>query len=173
MRKILSLGLCCYAVLGVAADTVLKLYRPFGEVTEQAVLTIKQELKGMCSQHSQLMIRPDAWRCHAAGKVFDPCFGKTANSNEVLCPQSPWEGASVKIKLEQGLVLEQHQPIDMSRNFPWAVELLNGEYCLAIDEKLTYDSMPVHYRCGKDDLLFGYLQRCKTVWSMLEKRLME
>ena len=169
-QRVLFLLLFFGTFLVNADDTVLKLYRPFGEVTEQAVPVIKNSLTGQCTGQSQLILREDAWRCEAGGKTFDPCFVKAGTKQtEALCPQSPWVGDSVNITVNAPLDNEQHQTLDMSQAYPWGVELANGERCLAMSSNETYDQMPVRYRCTNKNRLVGHLQRCKNVWSMLEK----
>lgn len=170
LQKVLLVLLSFSTLLASAGDTVLKLYRPFGEVIEQIAPVVKNKLTGECYTQSKLIVREDAWRCQADGAVYDPCFVKQGGkSNEVVCPQSPWVSDSIKIEISMPLNNENHIPLDMSRAFPWAIELANGEHCQAIETNEIYDAMPVRYRCSNQNVLIGYLQRCKTVWSMLEK----
>lgn len=170
MQRVLLVLLSFCSFFATAGDTVLKLYRPFGEVTDQISPVVKHKLTGECVGQSQLILREDAWRCHAEGKIFDPCFVKLAsNQMQALCPQSPWIGDSVEINVSVPLNNQNHSTLDMSRVFPWAIELVNGEHCQAIDSKDVYDAMPVRYSCSNQNVLVGYLQRCKSVWSMLEK----
>ncbi|KTD46456.1 hypothetical protein [Legionella quateirensis] len=170
MQRVLLVLLCFCSFLATAGDTVLKLYRPFGEVVEQVAPVIKSKLTGACFTQSRLILREDAWRCQAEGKIYDPCFVKAGSKQmEALCPQSPWEGDSVLIQVSAPLNNENHSTLDMSRAFPWGIELANGEHCQAIEPSEVYDAMPIRYRCSNHNVLIGYLQRCKTVWSMLEK----
>lgn len=159
-----------YSTFGVAAeDTVLKLYRPYGEAVDQIVPVVKQTVTGQCTGPSQRVVRKDAWRCLASGRVFDPCFAQEdPRQLSVICPSSPWSADSVQIALSARLNSEGHHELDMSRTFPWAIELVNGEYCQAVDPGTFYDSMPIRYHCTMDNDLVGYLQRCKAIWSMLE-----
>lgn len=153
-----------------ADDTILKLYRPYGEVTEQAAPVVKSTLQGHCVAQSRLIIREDAWHCEADGKSFDPCFVKAGeHRTEALCPQSPWVGDSVLIMMSSPVNNELNETLDMAKAYPWAIELTNGEYCLAIHSAEQYEEMPVRYHCSNQNVLVGYLQRCKNVWSMLEK----
>lgn len=159
---------CSFAV--EASDTVLKLYRPYGEPTEQVIPVIKQSIMGQCFSQSQIILREDAWRCEAEGKTFDPCFVKAGNNRtEALCPQSPWEGDSIQITVSTPLNNEQNETLDMSSAYPWGIELANGERCLAVNSNQTFEEMPVRYQCLNQNLLVGYLQRCKNEWTMLEK----
>ncbi|MDI1352900.1 MAG: hypothetical protein PSV35_09095, partial [bacterium] len=88
---------------------------------------------------------------------------------QAICPQSPWHADSVQISVNTPFNNEKHTLLDMSRGFPWAIELANGDRCQAVDTNEVYDSMPIRYRCMNQNLVIGYLQRCKPVWSMLEK----
>lgn len=153
-----------------ADDTLLKLYRPYGDMIAQAEPIIKNTLSGHCTEQSRLIVREDAWRCEAGGNVYDPCFVKAGdNRTQALCPKSPWIGDSVQIMVPTPLHNEQNQTLDMSQAYPWAVELSNGERCMAINSKKLFDSMPIRYRCTNKNLLVGHLQRCKNTWTMLEK----
>ena len=171
MQRVLLIVHLFYSFFATAGDTVLKLYRPYGDVVEQSPAVAKMHLAGECFTQSQLIKREDAWRCQAQGAYYDPCFVKIGGKKTtVLCPQSPWIGDSVEITLSAPLNNEHHATLDMSRAWPWAIELASGEQCQAIEPNETYDSMPIRYRCGSEHVLIGYLQRCKSVWSMLEKR---
>lgn len=153
-----------------AADTVLKLYRPFGEVINQVAPVVKAVLSGDCLAQSSLILREDAWRCEAGGRVYDPCFAAMAAKQvSVKCLQSPWSEEAVQINLSHPLDNKNHVALDMSQAFPWGIELLNGEYCIAVQPTQFYDSMPIRYHCATEHYLMGYIQRCSPVWSMLEK----
>ena len=170
VQRVLLALIFFYSFLATADDTVLKLYRPFGEVINQMPSVVKSKVTGQCYAQSQLIVREDAWRCMGEGKYFDPCFVKAGSKKlEAVCPLSPWVGDSVQINVSVPLNNDQHITLDMSRTYPWAIELVNGERCLAIATSEVYDSMPVRYRCHHQNVLIGYLQRCKSLWSMLEK----
>jgi hypothetical protein len=171
MQRVLFLLFFCCPFVVEAADTVLKLYRPYGEVENQVAPIIKKSVLGHCSTQSHVILREDAWRCKSEGTIYDPCFVKAGeHRTEAVCPQSPWVGDSIQIKVSTPLNNELNQGLDMSQAYPWGIELSNGERCLAIDSKKLYDEMPIRYRCANKNLLVGHLQRCKSVWSMLEKR---
>ena len=171
LQTVLCVVLFFCSFVALAEDTVLKLYRPYGDTTDQASPVIKSTLSGQCHAQSQLIVREDAWRCEAGDKVYDPCFVKAgANRTQAVCPQSPWVSDSVAIVVKTPLDNEQNTTLDMSRTFPWAIELTNGERCQAVASSEVYDEMPVHYRCANHNVLIGYLQRCKSVWSMLERK---
>lgn len=170
MQRVWVIILFFCTFLASAADTVLKLYRPFGEVTEQSIPIVKNTVQGSCEGPSQLIVREDAWYCRVGDKVYDPCFAPlTGTKNEVICPQSPWVGDSIAIELAHALNNAHHSTLDMSGTFPWAIELIDGAHCQAIASKEFYDALPVRYLCTNGNVLIGSVQRCKSVWSMLEK----
>lgn len=153
-----------------AEDTQLKLYRPYGEAEGQIVPRATITLQGQCSEQSQLIVREDAWRCIADQKIYDPCFSQeNPTLHTLICPSTPWTEDSVQIEVTGPLNEEQRVSLDMSRTFPWAIELHNGARCIAVTPGQLYDSMSVRYQCSGDNQLLGYVQRCKPEWTMLEK----
>jgi hypothetical protein len=170
LHRILGLLLILWVNTTNAADTVLKLYRPYGDVQEQMTPVVTSKLTGQCLTQSKLIVREDAWRCQVEHVIYDPCFVKTSGAKlEVICPQSPWKAESVLIKVQSPLISDMHTPLDMSRALPWGMELANGEFCQAIDTEETFDSMPIRYKCNDKAVLLGHLQRCSPEWTMLEK----
>ncbi|RUR12053.1 hypothetical protein [Legionella sp. km772] len=168
-QRVLLVMLLFYSFMALAADTVLKLYRPFNRDDGQQLLIHKQ-INGECSGQSKLILREDAWSCQADGQIYDPCFIKSGpNQMSLLCPNSPWSNENVQINVASPLSNEEHQVLDMSRTYPWAIELTNGDHCQAIELGESYDSMPVRYHCSGENRLVGTIQRCNPVWSMLEK----
>ncbi|MFA6303356.1 MAG: hypothetical protein WC627_09535 [Legionella sp.] len=170
MQRVLLVLLTSCSFYSFAADTVLKLYRPFGEAVEQVSPMVVKTIAGQCISQSTLILREDAWRCQAEGKMYDPCFVKTIGANtDVICPQSPWVGDSVRIQVANQINNDHNTSLDMSTAYPWAIELSTGEKCQAIESSQFVEGMPVRYRCSNSNYLFGHLQRCESQWSMLEK----
>ena len=165
--------ICFLAVLWsaplLAEDTELNFYRPMTEGAEQTPLQIVAYKRGECSMQSQLIKREDAWRCVAEGKTYDPCFVQRFGSHlNAVCSESPWSTQGVQITVANPLDNSQHETLDMSRAYPWAVELINGEKCQAIETSESYDGLPVRYRCEKQATLIGHVQRCENTWKMLQ-----
>lgn len=156
----------------VFSDTTeLKLYRPFGESGSQSALTAEIKRAGECWKPSEKIIRDDAWRCIAEGKIYDPCFVKKSQTGiEVRCPVSPWSDEVVEITLTGALPEQTLPALDMSVNFPWAIELGTGERCLAMEPGSVYETMDVHYQCNSEMIVMGHLQRCKKPWTMIGKK---
>ncbi|MGQ3890648.1 hypothetical protein [Legionella sp. CNM-4043-24] len=152
-----------------AQDTELHLFRPFDKARVESVQS-QQAIDGECWQQSQRIKREDAWRCSAEGKVYDPCFIKTyGDHRQALCAQAPWLSSETLLTLANPADNSHHSALDMSRTYPWAMELSNGEQCLAVDEGHEIDNMPVRYICSNQAQLLGHLQRCKAEWSMLRR----
>jgi hypothetical protein len=160
-----------------ASDTILRLYKPFStNPTEKMTSAMQKVYKGQCGQQSQKISREDAWRCQYEDKVVDPCFIKAyGNHKEAFCPQSPWKGNGIPANNEDILIqlespVESLKPLDLdfSTDFPWGLELVNGKKCLAVEPGRFFDNMPIRYRCNDQSELFGNLQRCKDMWSILQ-----
>lgn len=151
-----------------AADTELKLFRPFDN--PQVSLIVRERHEGQCWQQSGHIKREDAWRCMADGKTYDPCFIQQYGSHkQALCPESPWNTSSVQLELPAAVDNTSHVPLDMSQAYPWGIELESGEKCLAIDDGKLFDGLPVRYECDNQTVIFGHMQRCKTQWSILQR----
>lgn len=168
MQTMLLILLMSCAFEVAAEDTILKLYRPFGEEGNEPV--ISKQLQGQCNTQSHLVLREDAWRCQADGATYDPCFVKIGTKQtSLLCPSSPWSTGNIQVNVNEPLNNAEHQLLDMSRTFPWAIELANGTRCQAVEPTAFYDSMPIRYQCTNKSILFGTIQRCNPVWSVMEK----
>ena len=153
-----------------ATDTELSLYRPFTETSTHPTMIASAQKIGECHQQSERLKREDAWRCIVEGTVYDPCFVKPYGTHqEAVCPESPWSNAGIQIKVASVLEDSSHDTLDMSRTYPWAIELLGGEKCQAIDAVETYDGLPIRYRCERNSVLIGHVQRCASEWKMLQR----
>lgn len=154
----------------IAGDTLLKLYRPFTEMSQiSQPESFGAPHPGRCIGQSHLVQREDAWRCSDGRVTYDPCFLNPAGSQtSVLCPVAPWEKQAVVIQLTQRLDNSKHVALDMSRGYPWGIELSQGDKCLAIDTTQQYDNLPVRYVCQSRSVLFGHIQRCSPTWKVLQ-----
>ena len=153
----------------MAQETDLRLYRPFTETTKQLPITTISKLIGKCNAQSILIQREDAWRCMADEKVYDPCFVQPFGSHlKALCIESPWSNKGIEMTVTIPLDNNQHEHLDMSRTYPWAVELIGGEKCHAIEEHESDDGLPVRYQCEGQSTLIGHVQRCQNTWKILQ-----
>ena len=157
-----------WSITAFAVDTEVSLYQPMMNAKTQSPAIVAKRV-GQCAQQSELIKREDAWRCISENKVFDPCFIQPDGSHlHAVCPTSPWVNQAVEITVSSPLDNKQYQALDMSRTFPWAIELTTGEKCQAIDTREEYDGLPVRYRCDKQTELIGHVQRCEGMWKMLQ-----
>ena len=165
------LALSLFSHVCLSEETQVKLYRPFNPSHGQADVVVNQTMKGLCWEQSHADKREGAWRCMVGSVVLDPCFVKSyGEKKQAICPQSPWNGKAIKVMVEQDLDDSSHEEMDMSKNYPWALELTDGARCQKIaDSNQYFDGLPIHYLCDNDSVLFGRIQRCKAQWSMLQK----
>lgn len=163
-----SIVVFCFMVSVIpvfSADTMLHYYTPLDE-TQGAIVS---KMQGDCISQSLLIKREDAWRCVAEGQTYDPCFVPRFGSHlEATCVSSPWSNEYIHIRVSAPLDNQAHETIDMSRTYPWAMKLTQGETCLAIDSHKMIDDLPVRYRCEGGAELFGHVQRCHSNWKMLK-----
>jgi len=172
LQKFAVFLLFLWPALLFAEESELYFYQPFIEIEmdgrSPSLSIIKKS--GQCLQQSQRIKREDTWACLADGKHYDPCFVKRFGSqNEVLCLESPWTNEAVQITVDIPLNNYQHEVLDMSKTYPWAIELISGEQCLAIQSDEVYDNLPVRYRCTNHKVLIGHIQRCSPAWKILQR----
>ncbi|RUR10499.1 hypothetical protein [Legionella septentrionalis] len=162
----LFLSLCSSLIF--AKDTELQYYRPFA--ARELPIAIELASSGECKEQSYLIRREDAWKCTVADTTYDPCFAKDSSENPLaVCLSSPWESKGVQVTLAKPLDSSQNEVLDMSTAFPWALELLSGEKCLAVQSFGQIDGLPVRYVCDNKTRLFGHVQRCSAEWQMLQE----
>ncbi len=171
MRVSLLFLLCVYPFISFEMPTVIKFYRPFGAVVNQLAPQIIASKQGVCSQQSKRILREEAWRCIADGVSYDPCFVKPGDTKnrQALCVHSPWQTDAVLVKTQSPLTNTPFTHLDMSTGYPWGVELTTGVSCLSTDKDKQIEGNTVHYDCTDNSVLFGYLQRCKEAWSLLQQ----
>lgn len=168
MRKICFFFLFSISLSLQSQDTVLKLYRPFNQISAQAPITILKKIQGQCLHPSEHTSRKDSWRCEADGKIYDPCFSAQAGSPpRMICPNAPETGLSIEILLTSSPDNASHEELDMSRNYPWTIELDHGILCQSMQTQESYDHLPIRYHCNDQSLLIGSIQRCDPQWKML------
>lgn len=156
-------------VLFADEATELKLYRPFAEGSLEKPLIIQTTLQGECSKPSRRLRREDTWQCEAAHITFDPCFIKQySNRRQAICPKTPWDARAVTLELSHPADNHHRVSLDVSKSFPWAIELSDGMKCLKIPLGTTFEDLPVRYHCANQSQLFGFIQRCKSPWTMLQ-----
>lgn len=151
----------------MATETEFHLYRPLTARAFQPQIKIITRTQGECWQQSRRIQREDAWHCMANSIEYDPCFVKPFGSKrEATCIQYPWSTEGIQIQLSSPLDNSQHIPLDMSKTFPWALELSNGQACYKIDSQSMDQGMSIRYRCDEKTVLIGEIQRCNNPWQI-------
>ena len=141
-------------------------YQPFSHTPLKQDLIINKTVNGKCYKQSLNDPRKDAWHCLANNQTYDPCFKYPFNNNhELICPYSPWHNLAVKIITEQTLSNKQHLELDMSKNKPWAIELVDGTRCLIISQSVKTS---FQYQCENKKHLMGKIYRCKGIWQIYQ-----
>ena len=169
-REVVCFCVFLWSSLLFSEETELRFYRPLTDTTNQLPLNISETIAGECTQQSPLIKREDAWRCVAEGKEYDPCFVMRFGTHlDAVCPESPWSSNAIKITVKKPLDNSQHDMLDMSQTYPWAMELGNGEKCQAVVSSETYDNLPVRYHCDRNTVLIGHVQRCTSEWKILQR----
>jgi pimeloyl-ACP methyl ester carboxylesterase len=112
-----------------------------------------------------------AYRCFSRNGIYDPCWLDNADPLQatVLCQDRPWSAHTLRFRIPAG-GLEAFpgpaQPIDP--NYPWGVQLSDGERCIAVQG--THDSFGgkvVDYACGTTygHVLLRPLDRSSPSWT--------
>ena len=168
-REVVWFFTILYSTVLFAEDTELRLYRPLTETTSQPRVEMTEKKTGECWQQSQRIKREDAWRCIADGESYDPCFVQRFGSHsKAICLNSPWSTRGVEVMVATPLDNRQHEALDMSQTYPWAIELSSGEKCQSIESTESFDGLPVRYSCDRNTVLIGHVQRCNSRWKILQ-----
>ena len=89
----------------------------------------------------------DAYRCFSGNGIHDPCWADDGSPSTptVVCQQEPWDTSVTQFTVPSGLEpFDQNLPID--RNYPWGVQLTDGERCIALQGAHdNYDGSVVDY----------------------------
>lgn len=100
----------------------------------RVALRVVEHASGGCWGGSVGVRRADAWRCHSANHIYDPCFSKPDGGGAiVLCPTSyPWIRRAVEIKLDSALPYRFGNPKGPpTAGSPWGIQTIDGKNCRA------------------------------------------
>ena len=150
-----------------AKDTSLVLYRPFIKA-QQSSQFIRDKKQGECLTPSKILTRSNAWQCASGSTILDPCFVlNRSNGQVVICPDNPWAHHANQLVLKQSVILPADETQDISKDYPWAIELINGSRCIHDVSQESIDNIPVRYQCNDGAQLIGHIHRCNNEWQML------
>lgn len=142
--------------------TAVKTFTPFG-ANGKPTVRIKATRTGYCWSGSIALATPNTYRCMAHNLIFDPCFAPSHHSGSVVCVEAPW-ATGTKLKLNRPLPTTHSAG---KKNTAWAVELANGEKCVAITGMVQFvDDTPMRYGCGAKGGQAGDLRHDGDRWSV-------
>jgi lysophospholipase L1-like esterase len=113
-----------------------------------------------------------AYRCFTANSgIDDPCWLDNADPNQatVLCQQAPWESTVKRLTVTGGgLAAFVNSSSSIDRSFPWGVQLVDGEQCLAMQGAHNNDNgQVVDYGCGNsyNHVLLRGINQSNPEWT--------
>jgi len=171
MRAAGAAGIVIAMVMGLGATasanltTRPKVYRAF---TPHGNSVFRTRLRhGSCFVGASSINRRDAWRCTGGHLIYDPCFSSSKRPGIVLCPNDPWSGTGVKLRLTARL-RGGNGPAPSTRARPWAVELYDGRRCQVITGASSIlQGQRANFDCGrKQDALWGNPDRSTAPWTI-------
>lgn len=170
LSTLIIIIILCASVASLAASSV--------KITKTKVLRFippvpADKREGSCWTNSNIVKRPDVWRCMSGNMIFDPCY--TARDRKtIVCDARP------DVKKPSGFVLQLTQPLPAPEDFGGAsssaslIELEDGTLCDPISGASgAADGVRterISYSCRKNSeniVVFGDLKPGK-VW-MAEK----
>ncbi len=117
----------------------------------------------------------DAYRCFEGNLIRDPCWldDRDPDVPSLLCVQSPWSRAAVRLDL----VDELPEPGAGSIQTPWALELASGLRCTFLQGATgTLGGLRLNYACAKPRgrravrFLFGAPNKRRATWTIRQAR---
>jgi hypothetical protein len=155
------------------AGTDVRVLVPFRPGAVAPGLTVSERGSGSCWTASPASAgRPDAWRCLAGNRFYDPCFAGFAGSDQVVaCASSPWSSDVVMLTLSGPLPGDVSRPPSPPGGPPWALELTTGERCTMLTGATWgVAGMRVNYGCPGDVAIVGDIDRSAAMWKVFVLR---
>ena len=134
-----------------------------------ALHVVKKE-SGSCWGGAIGVRRADAWRCHSANHIYDPCFSKpNLGGGVVLCPTSfPWVRRAVEIELDSALPYRFGNPKGpATAGSPWGIQTTDGKSCRVYTgvTKLLGGRV-MSYACSGGGGLLGQPRKKSKLWQI-------
>jgi hypothetical protein len=133
-------------------------------------LRVVQKVSGDCWGGAISVRRADAWRCHSANHIYDPCYSKpNLAGGVVLCPVSyPWIKRAVEVSLTAPLPYSFGNPKGSSTaGRPWGIQTTDGKNCRAYTgiTKLIGGKIAT-YMCSHGGGLLGQPRKNQKLWRI-------
>ncbi len=158
-----------HAQTSAVLATELRLYTPYKPGGGLLVgVGVTGSARGSCLAASVASpTRPDAYRCTTGNRILDPCFASLNAKDPLACSSEPWSANAVLLTRQGNLPKRtQASEPNYAAGKPWALELANGQRCVA----LTGATAPVaglrmNYGCP-DGVVAGPIDRTSPVWRV-------
>jgi hypothetical protein len=152
-----------------AQGTLLQLFAPYRPGGLVSGLRVEGQVNGYCSGGSETLLgRPDAWRCMANNRIYDPCFAADSTDTAPLaCTDDPWSGAVTLLTLTAPLPRDRANTAAGTTRNPWALQLANGARCqLIIGASATVAGMRIGAACSDGTQIVGDPDRSAGRWRV-------
>ncbi|MBI4322580.1 MAG: hypothetical protein HY675_29160 [Chloroflexi bacterium] len=128
-----------------------------------------QQARGECWTNSNVVNRPNAWRCMVLNEIYDPCFSLNTSEGWVVCGASPMgDGLGFRMNLTRPLVVDNPGPYS---RYPWVIELSDGNRCEGLGPPASYvGDEAVSFACGNGWYVLGDMEEGE-VWYAKRARL--
>lgn len=153
--------------------TKIRIYEPFGPNGLLQGLRVAATVTGSCWMGSIASSRrPDAWRCSAGHRLYDPCFESPNRSQNFLaCVPSPWVRKVIRLRLTAPLPSEYANKGRPPKGLPWAVRTSTRANCvLNTGATAVIAGMRVNYACSNGHWLVGAPNRRARPWTIFQVR---
>ncbi len=125
-----------------------------------------RQVRGECWTSSNVVTRPNAWRCMVGNQIYDPCFSFNQTAPWVACDVNPLtDGTGVGIRVV--LTSPLPDPYEDDTLYAWYVEMADGAKCYAQGrDAFEIEGEWVNYACAGADFLLGeFLQEGEVYYA--------
>lgn len=152
-----------------AQGTAIHLFAPYRPGGLASGLRVEANMNGYCWVGAETLLgRPDAWRCTANNRIYDPCFATDSTAATPLaCAADPWAGSVTLLTLTMPLPRDRVNTAATTTHNPWALQLANGARCQAITgASATIAGMRIGMACSDGTQIVGDPDRSAGRWRV-------
>ncbi len=152
-----------------AQGTTLQLFAPYRPGGLASGLRVEAKVNGYCWVGSETLLgRPDAWRCTANNRIYDPCFAAgSTDTTPLACAADPWAGGVTLLTLTAPLPRDRVNTAAGTTRNPWALQLANGARCqLITGASATIVGMRLGMACSDGTQIVGDPDRSTGRWRV-------
>jgi len=148
---------------------MLQLFAPYRPGGLASGLRVEANVNGYCWVGSETLLgRPDAWRCTANNRIYDPCFAADSpDTTPLACAADPWAGKVTLLTLTAPLPRDRVNTAAGTTRNPWALQLANGARCQVIaGASATIAGMRIGMACSDGTQIVGDPDRSTGCWRV-------